>query len=230
MLGTREGSCPPHVNKVIQSHSQMCTRFTNCPFPATNVAEYSIPKQARYQGHIEANIHDPPLDTLRDAIGKLLQKNLGEKLTPMHTRLACTVLYNIQTAVPEHQVAKDFAQGLGRKPKRWPTQKCHPETRIFLLELFRNGFKADGRIDASQKVSAKKAHRLLKIHATQYRWGPEKMPNAKQITVQFSRFSAIMKQKSWDLFQHFEFANDVLGELDEVEDEDSEDDAHEDEG
>ena len=56
------------------------------------------------------------------------------------------------------------------------------------------------------------------------------MLNAKQITGQFSRFSAIMKQKSWDLFQHFEFADDMLGETDEVEDEDSEDDDHEDEG
>ena len=56
------------------------------------------------------------------------------------------------------------------------------------------------------------------------------MLNAKQITGQFSRFSAITKQKSWDLFQHFEFADDVLGELDEVEDEDSEDDDHKEEG
>ena len=58
------------------------------------------------------------------------------------------------------------------------------------------------------------------------------MLNAKQITGQFSRFSAIMKQKSWDLFQHFEFADDVLGEIDEVllEDEDSEDDDNEHEG
>ena len=188
--------------------------------------------QARYQGHMEANIHDPPLDTLADAIGKLLQKNLGEKITPMHTRLACTVLYDIQTAVPEHQVAKHFARGWGRKPKRRPTKKCHPETRSFLLELFRKGINANGRIDRSQKVSAKKAHRLLKIHATRHRWGPEKMLNAKQITGQFSRFSAIMKQKSWDLFQHFEFADDVLGEIDEVllEDEDSEDDDNEHEG
>ena len=37
--------------------------------------------------------------------------------------------------------------------------------RIFLLQLFREGFRPDGQIARSKKVSATQAHSLLQIHA-----------------------------------------------------------------
>jgi len=41
--------------------------------------------------------------------------------------IAKTVLYDIQTAVPEHQVAHQLARRWIRKQKRRPTKKCHAE-------------------------------------------------------------------------------------------------------
>ena len=40
------------------------------------------------------------------------------------------------------------------------------------------------------------------------------MLNPKRITDQLSRFMSIMNQKLWDLFQKFDFGEDVFAEID----------------
>ena len=58
-----------------------------------------------FEAHIEQNMHDPPSDTLKDAVGKLLSKNLGEQITNIHTHLVPTVSFDIPAAMSEDALA-----------------------------------------------------------------------------------------------------------------------------